>query len=525
MPSCDTPIPARQAISSALSRIQRRLSLNRIVYECTLVAGLVVLVLTAWRALRWLGEALPAATALVVLAAILGGVALSFLLAASFMRRSASPAGAAAEADRRASLKDELTSACWFMRQQDASEWIGAQLERAARTARGLEPARLIPLRVPAPALAALAVAAAVLAGVWAAPPLVPAHGSAAEAALAAEREQVRALREFAGALPDSEAARKLAAALELLESGDRSAEQRRSALAQAQEAVEQIRMQAASARDALQRAGSALRGRKGLDELADALAAGDAAKAAELLAQVQAQEAAARPAGKSPAQAVPGEPGSQSLEHAVQEAAQGAGSADQPGPSAAARQEAIDRLNQIARELAAANTVNEAWRQVQAAQLSVAQRTALSAARFAQQARASGTPAPTAGDTPMSGGVMFRSAAVAQGPGQTEQEGGMRSGDAMGAAPADALLGAAGERLEAQLEPHGIASAEQPAGEPDQKWFYAESQEQKALAQWRDVQARAGFAQAEALGNEGISVQHRQIVKDYFMKLREDAR
>jgi hypothetical protein len=525
MPSCDTTVPARQAISSALTRIQRRLSLNRVLYESTLVAGLVVLVLAAWRALRWLGDALPAATALVVLAAILGGVALLFLLAASLLTRSTSTARAAAEADRRASLKDELASACWFMRQPDASEWVGAQLQRAARTARGLEPARLIPLRVPAPALAALAVAFAVLAGVWAAPRLVPAHGAAVEAALAAEREQIRALREFAGLLPDSEAGRKLEEALALLESVEASDEQRRTALAQAHDAVEQIRLQAASARDALQRAGSGLRGQEGMGEVAEALAAGDGARAAELLAQLPAQAPAAESPGTSAGPPVPGGAGDKSLEQVIQEAVQGAGAADERGPSAAPRQEAIDRLSQIARELAAANNLNEAWREVRGAQLSVAQRSALSAARFAQQTQTPGMPAPDTGETPMGGGVMFGSAVVAQGPGQTEQEAGMPSGDAVGDAPADALLGASGERLEAQLELHGIASGNERPDQQDQEWFYAESQEQKARAQWRDVQARARFAQAEAASNDGISIQHRQIVKDYFMMSREETR
>jgi len=523
--SCDTTIPARQAISSALSRIQRRLSLNRALYESTLVAGLVVLVLGTWRALRWLGNELATATALVVLAAILGGAVLLFLLVASLVARSSSATRAALEADRRACLKDELTSACWFMREEGGSDWIGAQLQRAAHTARGLEPARVIPLRVPVPALASLAVALVVLAAVWVAPPLAPTHGSASEAAQAAEREQIRALREFADALPDSGAAQKLKAALETLESSQTSPEERRTALAHAQDAVEEIRMQAASAREALHRAGAMLHGQEAMAEVADALAAGDAAKAAELLARVHAAQAAAQSHEKSATQSVVDAAGDKSLEQVVQEAAQSTGGPEQTTPSAAAAQEAIDRLNQIARELAATNRVNEAWRQVRGAQLSVAQRSALTAARFAQQTQTSGMPAPDTGETPMGGGVMFRSGVVAQGPGHTEQEAGMRSGDATGDAPADALLGATGERLEAQLQPHGIAAEERAVDEQDQEWFYAESREQKALSRWREVQGRATFAQAEAGGNAGISVQHRQIVKDYFMQLREGAR
>ena len=37
-----------------------------------------------------------------------------------------------------------------------------------------------------------------------------------------------------------------------------------------------------------------------------------------------------------------------------------------------------------------------------------------------------------------------------------------------------------------------------------------------------RDVQSRDSFGQAQSGSTEGISVRHRQIVKDYFMQLRE---
>ena len=118
----------------------------------------------------------------------------------------------------------------------------------------------------------------------------------------------------------------------------------------------------------------------------------------------------------------------------------------------------------------------------------------------------------------------MFRSAAVAEGKGRTEQEGGTRAGDALGDAPPDPLLGTGGERLEAQLKQAGLSGPEAESKDND-AWFYAQSREQKALAGWRSVQARARFAEAQAGSNEGISIQHRQIVKDYFMNLREGAR
>jgi hypothetical protein len=119
----------------------------------------------------------------------------------------------------------------------------------------------------------------------------------------------------------------------------------------------------------------------------------------------------------------------------------------------------------------------------------------------------------------------MFRSAAVAEGPGRTEQEGGTRAGDAMGDGPPDALLGSSDERLEAQFKQAGISGEEQEGEDDSSTWFYVESQQQKAFTSARNVEAHARFAAAEAGANRGISIQHRQIVKDYFMTLREGAR
>ena len=185
------------------------------------------------------------------------------------------------------------------------------------------------------------------------------------------------------------------------------------------------------------------------------------------------------------------------SLEQALLDASEVTG----PQPQAAspeAMQQAVDRLNEIARELSAANYVNQAWEKVRGPQLDVAQRTALTASRFAEQTAGNSLPSPASGETPMAGGSMFRSAAVAEGKGRTEQEGGTRAGDALGDAPPDPLLGAGGERLEAQLKQAGLSGPE-AEGKDNDAWFYAESREQKALAGWRSVQARARFAEAQA--------------------------
>jgi hypothetical protein len=521
----DPSSPAQQAIAGALSRIERRLRLNRTVYQAMLVAVLALVVSLTVRSLGWLGEGRPVQSALLVLFAILVVVALLCLLLASVLRQRSSLAHAAAEADARAHLKDELTSAYWFMQALPGSEWVGAQLERAARTASALEPARLIPLRAPAPALGALVLSVVALVVLWSATPLAPAGALAARtgALSPAEQEQVRALRALADALPESEAARKLEQALETLERAETSAQERSRALAMAQDAVQQIRLDAASTREALHRAAETLRNQPGMEAVAEALARGDAQQAAELLGRMQEQVAQAK-ADKPPApDPVAGAPAEKSLEQALLDATEVTGRQPQAA-SPEAMQQAVDRLNEIARELSAAKYVNQAWEKVRGPQLDVAQRSALTASRFAEQTAGNSLPSPASGETPMAGGSMFRSAAVAEGKGRTEQEGGTRAGDALGDAPPDPLLGAGGERLEAQLKQAGLSGPE-AEGKDNDAWFYAESREQKALAGWHSVQARARFAEAQAGSNEGISIQHRQIVKDYFMNLREGSR
>jgi hypothetical protein len=529
MLSSDPMTPEREAIGRALTRIERRLRLNHAVYAASLIAGLAVLALLVWRALRWIGEAAPTAAAVVIVLAFLGASALLFVLLRYLFTRETGPARAAGEADTRAALSNELTSAHWFLSAGARSEWIAAHLQHAAHTAAGLEAARLIPVRLPLASGAALAVAAIVLAVLWFAPPLAPASALAPAGLLSADEvAQVRALSELAEAVPDSEAARRLEAALRTLQDATAPVEAQRRALAQANDAVQQLRLEAASTRERLQRLSDALRGQPGMDQVAEALASGDAQTAAQRMAQLQAQPGKAQPAGAGASEAEPADSaGDRGLEQALQEATAATGATDETGAAELARQEAVDRLKEIARELEASARVNEAWQRVRGPQLTAGRSQGLSASRFAAQTPAPGTPSPGSGETPMDGGAMFRAAAVAEGDGRTEQEGGTRAGDAQGDAPADPLLGTRGERLEAQLGKRGIAGEEQDdeGEEQNKSWYYAQSQQQKALARLRTVQVDGRFAAAEGEAGEGISIQHRQIVKDYFMNLREGAR
>jgi hypothetical protein len=527
MQSPDPLTPERQAIHSVLLQVERRLRLNRTLYAAALVAGLVLLALVAWRLLAWLGAAAPAAAALVILLAILGAIALLLLLAQTLFRVAEDRAHAAGIADRRAGLRDELVSAYWFLtagrEAGSARGWIELQLQRAARSAAALQPARLVPLRLPGPALAGVAAGALLLVLAWSAAPLSSAHFETPRDAPAADA-RVRAMRELVEALPKTEVTQRLEAALKTLESGNASAAERRRALVQAQDAMDQIGLDAAASREGLQRLSQMLAGQEGLEAVAEALAQGDAKRAADLLAKVQAEHQAGTGSGNAPQ---PAEGGSdRALDQAVQALTDSMAEPQGGRPSAEALKMTVDRLNEIAKELAAANYVNEAWKEVKGPQLQVARGNTMSAGRFDQQQATGGAnPSAASGDTPMGGGTMFRSAAVAQGPGTEEQEGGTRAGDAMGDGPPDPLMGETGERLDAQLKQQGLTGQEEHLPDQDQDWFYSESQKRSAQSAWRAVDARGRFAEAEGNASGGISIKHRQIVKDYFMNRPEAAK
>jgi len=522
MSAVPTSLPGIEPVRSVLSRVQLRLGLNRLLRVAAIGAGALLTLALTWRLLAWFDGRVPAAAALTILVAILALVGLAFLLVRALLVARPGLDNAANVADARAGLDNELLSALWFARERRPSRWMELQLERASRHAAALHPERLVPLRLSGAALAGLGLGALALLAVWFAPPLSPAPADDSMPGAA----RVEALREMAAAMPQSEAAQQLEQALRTLERPDATPEERREAIAQAQDAVDRMGLEAASKRDELQKLSEAVGNQPGMEEVADALAKGDAARAAQLLEQIAKQNPAEdgrRDADTEPVDAG-GEP---SLEQTLMEASQATGAQPDSAASRESVQAAIDRLNEIARELAASNYVNEAWQSVRGPQLEQYQQAGgMTAGRYAEQTQASSTPSPGSSDTPMGGGTMARSAAVAQGDARSEQEGGTRMGQALGDTPADPVLGKSEERLEAQLKRSTIETQEQDDALGEERtWYYSESQQQRSTVSRREVASRARFAQAEAGGNGGISIQHREIVKDYFMNLRESAR
>jgi len=512
----------QEIILHTLARVRRRLQIGHVVHDATVLLWLIAVAVALWRVLRMAGGHAPALSAVAILVALLLWVGGLLVLSRRLLARRTSLARAAAEVDSRAALHDELKTAYWFIAHPIASPWNAAQLEHAACSARTLDVSRLLPMRVERGALAASALISVLLVALWLAPPLTPSSQALSEggnALSAAEAKQVQLLRELSAQLPgDSAAAAKLEQALTTLQRKEASAEEKQRALAAARAALEQRNLDAASTREGLYQLAQQLRGNEALKDIAAALEEGDAHKAAQALQQMPDAHG-----GKLTATSPAAERGNEKDLARLIDQASGRSDAE-PGESASvAAREAIDRLNQIAAQLDSQQQLNQASQALQQLQLAVAQRSTMSAGRFSQQAAQNSTPSPNSGQTSMPGGIMFRSAAVAQEKRASAQQEGSKTGSAMGDSQAEAPLGNRVTPLGVQLKKEAVPNPE-PEDQQDaaKNWFYTESKEQKSVVELREVQARESFAQAQSGAAEGVSVRHRQIVKDYFMQLRE---
>jgi hypothetical protein len=381
----------------------------------------------------------------------------------------------------------------------------------------------LLPLRLERRELIGGGAAALLIAAAWLVPPLAPpSDAAAAEALPEAQASQVQLLRELIGQTQDEATAKKLQQALAAFERKTATGEEKQRALSEAQRAIDQQDLQAASAREGLYRLADKLRGNKRLEEVARALEEGDAARAARLMQQMAApHDSINRQDEDAPSERRDEE---RDLERLLNEAAKGEDRAGQSEAGSAAAREAVDRLNEIAQQLEVQDQLSRAARALQQLQLAVAQRSPLSAGRFGQQAAQNSTPAPQSGQTSMPGGMMFRTTAVARETTASQQQEGSKTGSARGDSQADPVLGAKATPLEVQLKQEAIAGQRQEEDKGAAKsWFYTDSQQQKSILGFEDTRARSGFTLGQSTAFDGVSIRHRQIVKDYFMALRQD--
>ena len=510
----------RQVILQALELIRRRLRVTRALHDVTLILGMVAVALLLWR-VPYVFASQPAVLAAAVLAAVLLWVSGAVLLVRRGMNARSTLWAAAAVADAGAGLKDELKTAYWFLEQPSSSPWVSAQIARAAQSARRLQSAALVPLRIDRATLTGGIAAFVLVVAAWLLPPFAPGSDAAPPGDVAeADARQAQLLRELIPQTEDAATAARLEQALRTLERKTATDAEKQRALAEAKEAVEQQNLQAASTREGLYKLSEKLSGNKALEEVAKALEEGDAAKAARMMQSM----ADARGATKGKETGTPDQREKEKdLDQLMKDAAQGNDKSAQDANASVAAKEAIDRLKQIAEKLEVQSKLKEAAQSLSRLQLAVAQRSQMAAGRFSRSQSQSSTPSPDSGQTNMPGGVMFRSAAVAQENRPSQQQEGSKTGAALGDSEADPVLGKKVTPLDVQLKREAVTSEQQEDTEGAPKnWYYTESKEQASVLDYQGVGARSSFALGQSTGPEGISIRHRQIVKDYFMTLRE---
>lgn len=510
----------RDLIIGMLVQLGRRIRAARAIRDAAFCACLLLFLLLCLQlVLPGLTVAMPAAAAPVRGLAFLA-MAVALFEVARHNAHRVSAREAAAQADGRGQLNDELKSAYCFLEEGAGSAVEALQIRRAAVTVARLNPSALVPQTVPGSTWAALLIAG-LLATTMAITPQLSRARDAGAAIVPAEHNERDDLRAPLQDAPKSVEVEKLDRALRELQKTAGGAAEKMRALAEARDAIDQANMEAAAAREGLAQLGESLKADPKFEAVARAMSEGHIDEAQALLRELNAGTAPQSQANE--AERKPGEP------------VDGAAPADAAGRDLASKtatlnQEAINRVTRALEEaqerIEVQNRVNAVRRRMDAGLAITSQRSQLTASQFDNRVTAANpTPAPETGNLQMRGGTLFRQAAVAK-EGNDEAHDGSQTGDASGDSVAEPIEGAATRRLDAQLKLETILQkhddTDEPNGKGDAGWFYSASREQKSVLQTEAVRPRGNYERDVAAEHDRVPVSQRVAVKNYFLNLHE---
>ena len=530
----------QSVIRGVLRRVDRQLRVNNVLDHLSIAVCLVLATLVSVKIAGMLVSIVaPSPLAIVVACAVLFA---AFLAWSQYGARQLERA--AAVADARGDLHDEIKSAYWFMRQDHRTDWTETQVRRAAETAAGLEPKRLVPTVVPQRLYIAIAMLAVLVALTFlpAGPPLLTFASAAADPSnlTAAQEEQfedIRDLIEQAEELDDAadedalaaEARDRLEEAMRQLEADELTMEQLLRELREAQNALEEGNLEMNAMEEALEELAQDLEGNAELADLAEAMKNQDMSEAAELMRQLAERlsdmpRQDAQDLMEQLQQAAQGDQMSmQELMEALQQAAD-AMSEEQLADAMQAMQEAAEAMEAMSQRMDAQEMMNQASQQMQAMQQSMSQEQ-LAQQMMSDQMMAS----EQAGGEQQEGATSMPSDEVqkASGSGETGDPSQQEGGPA-GHATSDPVEG--GEMqlgtpttLEVQLEME-IVEEELPEveEEPDPEDIFQEaSRQQTAMVEYQNVRGPSSYAEGSALSVERIPWRYRNLVKRYFLAIR----
>ena len=276
----------RQAIVQTLRQIETRVRANRLVER--LAFGSLILIVIALFVKVW-DLLFPLSSSTIQIFWVLWFIALAAFIGRTLVGGKGTLSGAAAHVDQKAQLKNEITSAYWFMENGGRNPWIELQVHRAAETARRLDPKRLYPRTVGATSY--LTVGLGVLLLILNFAPLPIDHNwlysrEAPTLTLSGEDEalleEIEELIEQAQELEQDEVVEQLEELIEALRSGELSAGEALEELDQIQDLLDEGNLSMASIIEGLDEIGQDLQQSEDTREAGEAMSGGDLEQAAE---------------------------------------------------------------------------------------------------------------------------------------------------------------------------------------------------------------------------------------------------
>lgn len=523
----------REVIIRLLRKVAARMRIARVLRESGFALCVVLFALAAFELIRAsLAEAINGFYQSVLVAAL---AAFCLLVVVRAFRR-VSMGQAASLIDARLPLHDELKSAYWFVSQQQQAgdgeaAFVSMHVANAARTAQQVHGARVMPFRVPRILLLAILPAVVLAGALWSGPNLVRA-GTAPNTVAQTQTDKQTARALLAATASDAEEIKQLDRALAMFEDSDISSQQLQLAVDQAREAVDQVNMRAAVAREGLARLARAMRDTPELEPIAQALEEGRTGDAIAMLERLRLDNQGGAETGSDAEQADAAQTtrsGTELDQSIAQSARELVSMSGKINDEALAR--LIDNLDDMESSMEIQQRVNET--RARSSNMSDmmrmnSQRSSLTASRFDDREQPpTAEPSPDSGGSDLRGGTMFRQGALSRGD-EPESDDGSTTGASTGHSAALALEGRATRRLEAQLKRETVrVDGDAEAGEKsdDASWFYSASQQEQSRTTLADVRARDDYNRADVMRPSRIPIHQQQAVRDYFVNIHEDSK
>ena len=505
----------RELLIDVLCALSRRLWINRAIRDTTFGVCVVLFCLICFQLIlpALVSEVAWGDTVHVALAGILSFVA------AEITRRCVgreTAERAAAQADARAHLNDELKSAYCFLSMGLVSPYAELQVRRAAATASRLDLAAVAPREAPQNIILGVALGAVLAMLIWLTPQLSRTWDADQQPAF--EGGAAADLRSLLKDAPPVAEIAKLDLALRELEQAKGSADDKRRALAAVRDAIDQANMEALATREVLAKLSQTLQSSPKFEGVERALDKGRIEQAMALMKKLQAtapgttDELTERTA----------------LEERIGETQRStdqevnAGTAE---PQQDAVKHALETLQQAGERIEVQRRVNNVKRRLEDYLNSTTQSGQLDPSQLSNRSNA---PNPTSsagtGNADVQGGTFLWQPTAAREEGNAHT--GSHNGNASGDSPTLPLEGNASARLDGKLKLETFLQeydgSDKSDGTDDTGWIYSASREQKSMVPSEAVRHGAYYDRDEAIERERVPVRQKSIVKNYFLNLHE---